>query len=169
MQVTASAFAGLAVLLHAQNAREVAQKAFQSVVLLVMEDRNGQPLALGSGFFVRDGVVATNMHVIEGAAKGHAKLIGQKSKYEVGGIVARDTAHDLVLLAVTEARAPVLPLGQSGVAVGDEVYVVGNPLGLEGTFSAGIISGIRQLGPDTLLQITAPISPGSSGGPVLDA
>lgn len=52
--------------------------------------------------------------------------------------------------------------------VGDEVYAVGNPLGLEGTFSRGIVSGIRQIGSETLFQITAPISPGSSGGPILD-
>ena len=55
------------------------------------------------------------------------------------------------------------------VAVGDEVYAIGNPQGLEGTFSQGIVSSIRQIGSDTLFQITAPISPGSSGGPVLNA
>jgi hypothetical protein len=67
------------------------------------------------------------------------------------------------------AKAPSLLLGDSGNAkVGDEVYVVGNPLGLEGTFSSGIISGIRQVDKDKLFQITAPISPGSSGGPVLN-
>jgi S1-C subfamily serine protease len=53
--------------------------------------------------------------------------------------------------------------------VGDQVYVVGNPEGLEGTFSQGIVSGIRTFDSDSILQITAPISPGSSGGPVLDS
>jgi S1-C subfamily serine protease len=63
-----------------------------------------------------------------------------------------------------------LSLGDSTkVAVGDEIYVIGNPQGLEGTFSQGIVSSIRKIGTDTLLQITAPISPGSSGGPVLDS
>jgi hypothetical protein len=63
-----------------------------------------------------------------------------------------------------------LAVGDSSqVAVGDEVYAVGNPEGLEGTFSQGIVSAIRHIGSDTVLQMTAPISPGSSGGPVLDS
>jgi S1-C subfamily serine protease len=56
----------------------------------------------------------------------------------------------------------------AGHAVGDKVYAVGNPLGLEGTFSEGIISGMRFIGGHATMQITAPISPGSSGGPILD-
>src|SRR5205814_3847452 len=52
--------------------------------------------------------------------------------------------------------------------IGDAVYAIGNPIGLEGTFSQGVVSGVRAFGSDRLLQITAPISPGSSGGPVLD-
>jgi len=59
----------------AQTAQEIAKKAFGSTVLLVMEDANGQPLSLGSGFFVHDGEIASNLHVVEGAAKGYAKLI----------------------------------------------------------------------------------------------
>jgi len=63
-----------------------------------------------------------------------------------------------------------LPIGNSGeVAVGDAVYAIGNPEGLEGTFSQGIVSGLRRTGNGTMLQITAPISPGSSGGPILDS
>jgi len=155
---------------QAQTARQIAQSSFPAVVLLVMEDTNRQPLGLGSGFFVREDVIATNLHVIDGAVTGYAKLVGQGKKYDLAGVVGLDEARDLVLLAVTGARAPSLLLGDSReVAVGDEVYVVGNPLGLEGTFSQGIVSSIRQVGSDTLLQVTAPISPGSSGGPVLNA
>jgi S1-C subfamily serine protease len=154
----------------AQVAREVAAEAFPSVVLLVMQDQNHQPIALGSGFFVRTGVVATNVHVIRGPATGYAKLIGQEAKLEIAGVVGLDSAHDLALLSVTGGKAPALPVGDSGaVQVGDEVFAVGNPEGLEGTFSGGIVSGIRNVGSDKLLQITAPISPGSSGGPVLTA
>lgn len=128
-----------------------------------------QPVSLGSGFFVRDGFVATNLHVVETSVRGYAKLVGHNSKFDIAGFVAADPAHDLVLLAVTGTKAPSLPLGDSSkVAVGDEVFAVGNPQGLEGTFSQGIISSIRQIGSDTLLQTTAPISPGSSGGPVVN-
>lgn len=154
----------------AENARQIASATFPSVVLLGMEDERGQPVALGSGFFVKENVIASNFHVIEKAARGYAKLVGQKTKYNITGVVGLDSKHDLVLLAVENASAPSLKLGDgSKVAVGDTVYAVGNPQGLEGTFSQGIVSGIRQFETDSLLQITAPISPGSSGGPVVDS
>ena len=159
-----------AVVSVAQNARQVAKDTFPSVVLLVMEDERGQAVSLGSGFFVKEGVVASNFHVVEKAARGYAKLVGQKTKFNISGVVGLDAAHDLVLLAVDDAKAPNLKLGDSGkVAVGDEIFAVGNPQGLEGTFSQGIVSSIRQFETNSLLQITAPISPGSSGGPVVDS
>jgi S1-C subfamily serine protease len=135
-----------------------------------MEDSNRQPLSLGSGFFVGDGEIASNFHVIKGAATGYAKLIGDEKKYDIEGITAIDLQRDLVVLKTSSAGSQVLPFGNSdAVEVGETVYVVGNPEGLEGTFSQGIISSIRDIGTDKILQITAPISPGSSGGPVLNA
>jgi len=155
---------------RAQTAQEIAKRAFGSAVLLVMQDANGQPLSLGSGFFVRDGEIATNLHVVEGAAKGYAKLVGANTKYDIDGITAVDAERDLVVLKISAARSQLLELGNSdAVQVGESVYAVGNPQGLEGTFSQGIVSSIREVGADKLLQITAPISPGSSGGPVLNA
>lgn len=152
-----------------QTARDIAKKAFPSVVMLLMEDSDGQPLSLGSGFLVKDGVVATNLHVVAGSVKGYAKFIGQKKKYDILGYVAIDEKSDMVLLKIKDANAPVLSLGDSSkVAIGDEIFVIGNPQGLEGTFSKGIVSAIRTIGQDSVLQITAPISPGSSGGPVLN-
>jgi len=154
---------------HAQTAQEVAKRAFSSTVLLVMEDANGKPLSLGSGFFVRDAQIATNLHVVQGAARGYAKLVGQKAKHDIEGVTAVDAVRDLVVLKISVSRLQALPLGNSGaVQVGESVYAVGNPQGLEGTFSQGIVSSIRDVGTDKLLQITAPISPGSSGGPVLN-
>ena len=153
-----------------QTVQKIAKKAFGSTVLLVIEDANGQPLSLGSGFFVRAGEIASNLHVVEGGARGYAKLVGQNTNYELEGITAVDTKRDLVVLKISAANSPVLPLGNSdAVQVGESVYAVGNPHGLEGTFSQGIVSSIREVGTDKLLQITAPISPGSSGGPVLNA
>jgi V8-like Glu-specific endopeptidase len=152
-----------------EDAREIAKKSFPSVSMLVMEDATGQPLSLGSGFFVRKDTVATNLHVLAGATKGYAKIVGQKPKYDIIGFVAIDKQRDLVLLRIKDANAPGLLLGDSStVAVGDEIFVIGNPQGLEGTFSKGIVSAVRSIGQDSLLQITAPISPGSSGGPVLN-
>ena len=154
---------------QAENVQEIARRAFGSTVLLVMEDANGQTLSLGSGFFVRDGVIASNLHVIEGAASGYAKLVGQRTKHEVEGVTALDPERDLVLLKISGAHTSALTLGNSGaVHVGEPVYAVGNPRGLEGTFSQGIVSSVRTVGAYRLLQMTAPISPGSSGGPVLN-
>ena len=154
---------------HAQTAQEIAKRAFASTVLLVMEDANGQPISLGSGFFVRDGEIASNLHVVEDATKGYAKIVGQKAKYDIESITAVDSERDLVVLKISGARASMLGLASSdAIQVGETVYAVGNPQGLEGTFSQGIVSSIREVGTDKLLQITAPISPGSSGGPVLN-
>lgn len=154
---------------HAKTVQQIAQKTFRSTVLLVMEDANGQPLSLGSGFFVRNGEIASNLHVVEGATRGYAKLVGQKTKYDIEGITAVDLERDLVLLKISASWSEVLSLSNSDtVQVGEPIYAVGNPQGLEGTFSQGIVSSIRKVGTDKLLQITAPISPGSSGGPVLN-
>jgi hypothetical protein len=156
-------------MVYAQAGRAIAQKVFPSVVLLAMNDSKGQPISLGSGFFVQQDVIATNVHVIAGASGGYARLIGQKAKLDIAGIVGIDAKRDLVLLKITGGRAPSLRIGDDAkMAAGDTVYAVGNPAGLEGTFSQGIVSGIRQLEGTHLLQITAPISPGSSGGPILN-
>jgi len=85
------------------------------------------------------------------------------------GIVGFDGTHDLALLSVPSTEHNVLGLSDSDkVQVGDEVFAVGNPYGLEGTVSQGIVSGVRRIRAESLLQITAAISPGSSGGPVLN-
>lgn len=154
---------------NAQSPQQIAKKALASTVLLVMEDANGQPLSLGSGFFVRNSQVATNLHVIKDASRGYAKLVSQKTKYDIEGITAVDTERDLVILKISVPGAQIISLGDSdAVQVGTSIYAVGNPRGLEGTFSQGIISSIRKVGTDKILQLTAPISPGSSGGPVLN-
>ena len=153
----------------AQDARSVFQRVSPSVVALVMEDGNRQPLSLGSGFVVRDELVVTNFHVIQGSAGGRAKLVGAPSFSPIQGVVAMDAALDLAILRIPGLRATPLMLAvASSIAVGDTIFAVGTPQGLEGTLSQGIVSGIRTIGDSSLFQITAPISPGSSGGPVLD-
>ncbi len=151
------------------NGRGIVQRIFPSVTLIICQDSHAQPLSLGSGFVVADETVATNLHVVEEASAGFVRLIGAPRKYAVSGIIGTDRGHDLALLSVPGMHASSLALGDSKQAsVGDEVFAIGNPEGLEGTISQGIISGIRGAGTDILLQITAPISPGSSGGPVVN-
>ena len=151
-----------------QSPRDIARTAFKSVVILEMNDSNGQPLSIGSGFFIADSVIATNAHVIKGAYSGTARLVGDTHKLQIAGTLAINDRTDLALLKVN-STAPALRLGpDANPVVGDKIYVVGNPLGLEGTFSEGIISGLRAVDADSILQMTAPISPGSSGGPVMD-
>ena len=153
----------------AQTVPEIAEKALAATVYLEMQDSNGLPLAFGSGFFIKPNLIATNYHVIAGAASGTAKLVGKSTTYKVEGFTATDKNNDLALLQVSAPGIKPLPLGNSeAVKIGETVYVAGNPKGLEGTFSDGIISSRRGGYAKGRLQMTAPISPGSSGGPVLN-
>jgi S1-C subfamily serine protease len=147
--------------------REIAERAYSSVVVLLTEDSAGKPAALGSGFFVRDDVIATNHHVIQHASRVYAKIIGQNRRFEIVGTVGIDEEGDLALLKIgSKSNAHPLRLADANqVAVGDEIYVLGNPEGLEGTFSQGMVSALRG---NRYIQITAPISHGSSGSPVLN-
>jgi S1-C subfamily serine protease len=150
------------------EARQIAQRVAPSVVLVAVECRDGSTISFGSGFFVGDRLVATNRHVIECGDGGDIKLAGQDNAYP---IVARwvhpDDSLDLALLKVEGAVRPALSLSDGrNVLTASKVYAAGNPKGLEGTFSDGIVSSVRQS--DKLIQHTAPISKGSSGGPLLD-
>ena len=150
-------------------AEDIAEKALAATVYLEMQDKNGKTLGIGSGFFVKPNLIATNYHVIEGAAKGTAKLVGKYTRYKIEGVTATDKTNDLALLKVTASPIKPLPLGDSDtIRIGETVYVSGNPKGLEGTFSDGIISSRRDRYTKERFQMTAPISPGSSGGPVLN-
>ena len=152
-----------------QTAEQIAENALAATVYLEMTDRNGKTLGFGSGFFVGQNQIATNFHVIEGAAKGTAKQVGKSAKYTIEGISAADKKNDLAVVTVTAIATEPLPLGDSdALKIGETVYVAGNPRGLEGTFSDGIISSLRKADARKRIQMTAPISPGSSGGPVLN-
>ncbi len=152
------------------NAIPLAQIALESTVFLLTADRNNQPLSIGSGFFVQEDLIVTNLHVIHGARKCSAKLVGQDKMYEIEGYSAINPENDLIILKVKNVDDQVIPLNlgnSDSVHVGELVYAVGNPEGYEGTVSNGIISGIREA--DKLIQMTTPISPGSSGGPVINS
>src|SRR6266581_3283372 len=156
---------------HAQESAtaRIARENLPAVVTLVAVDDHDQPLALGSGFFItRDGVLVTNAHVVGGATKILVRWRGRTGT--AGRIFNCARKHDLVTLQTSFDSTPAVSLADSDkVVVGQDVIVLGSPQGLEGTVSTGIVGGLRTLGAARLLQITAPISPGSSGGPVFDS
>ena len=155
-----------------QTPQQIAKSALASTVLIVMEEANGKSISSGSGFFIGQGIIATNLHVVEGVFRGYVKRVGIDKTYRIEGIVGMDTRQDLALIKVADVGSPALPIGKSDkVQVGESVYVAGNPIGfLEGTFSNGIVSGVREFRVGSQrIQITAPISEGSSGGPVLNS
>ena len=167
---------------------QVFEKASPAVVYIVVRDKDFKAIGLGSGFFVdAGGLIVTNYHVIKGAAFATARLSTGATLF-VDGVVATDPTNDLALLKTTGKGFAFLTLAQpdpgplkeeytheelirlSLPKVGSSVYAIGNPRGLENTFSAGIVSGHRGVNQGKpILQVTTPISPGSSGGPLLNA
>jgi S1-C subfamily serine protease len=125
---------------------------------------------LGSGFVVGDGLVATNLHVIAGASDAKVSIDGRD--FPVAGVVGYHAERDLAILRIEGAgKLPVVRLRKTdSLLQGEKIVTLGNPLGLDATVSDGVLSAIRRYEDtgDTVLQISAPISPGSSGGPVAD-
>jgi len=150
-------------------AARIARENLPSVVTLIALDERDQPLALGSGFFVtRDGVIVTNAHVVSGANRVLVRWRGQNGVALKLLTFARK--YDLVTIQTSFTSTPTVLLADSDTAAaGQDIVVLGSPQGLEGTVSTGIIGGLRTIAGVRYLQITAPISPGSSGGPVFNA
>jgi serine protease Do len=138
------------------------------------------PGGLGSGFFLNeDGYLITNFHVIEGETQIGIEVYHQKSGqlerkvYKQVRIVAMNKFQDLALLKVEDKDATKfawVPLGDSDVlAVGERVFAIGSPLGLERTVTEGIVSTkTRQVQGELYIQTTAQINPGNSGGPLFN-
>jgi V8-like Glu-specific endopeptidase len=149
----------------------IARAANGAIVTIVMSDKDGRAIAQGTGFLIsKDGRIVTNYHVIEEGAAAVVKF-PEGAFYIVDGVVASDKARDLAIIKAHGQNFRPLTLGNSDrVQVGEEVVAIGNPLSLESTVSNGIISGIRTVEErgGQFLQTTAPISPGSSGGPLFN-
>ena len=148
--------------------QQIAQKALASTMLILTTDATGDPMALGSGFFISDDQIVSNWHVVEGATTAYALSVDEKTRYKIEGILAMNPKQDLVILKISGEGSP-LPLGDSNIIqIGESIYVTGNPKGWTGTFSIGVISSFQMRYAGKRIQITAPVSPGSSGGPVLN-
>jgi serine protease Do len=146
--------------------RELAAQVRKSLVVVLTQDHEGNVIALGSGFFFKPGLVATNLHLLKWASQGYVKSLSDGVSYKISSVVGFDLKHDICILKLSEAGGAPLPLSTDAVAVGDDILVAGNPEGLEASFSKGIVSGIRS--GSGLIQIDAAISLGSSGGPVVN-
>ncbi|MGA7916872.1 MAG: trypsin-like peptidase domain-containing protein [Candidatus Acidiferrales bacterium] len=149
----------------------IAKAASGAIASVVMSDKDGNAIAQGTGFFVsKDGLIVTNYHVIAEGNSAVVKLPGG-AFYVVDGVVASDKARDVAVIKARGQNFQTLTLGNSDrVQIGEDVVAIGNPLSLESTVSNGIVSGIRAVKEEggNFLQVTAPISPGSSGGPLFN-
>jgi S1-C subfamily serine protease len=148
------------------STREIAARVRESLVLIVTQDREGNPVAQGSGVLIAPNWVATNLHVLKRASQVYVKSLSDGVSYKADSVFGFDLKHDLCGLLLLDDAGVALPESRDAVAPGDEILVAGNPEGLEASFSKGIVSGIRS--GSGLIQIDAAISPGSSGGPVVN-
>jgi len=161
---------------HAQGQEtlpSLVKRVKPAVVAIATYDATGEALMTGSGFFLRPGQVVTNLHVIRGAVRAEIKTLDGKGKvFPVNGTLAVDEEGDLALLSVempVERTTRSTELAKELPDEGETIFVIGNPLKLEGSVSDGIVSAVREV-PNSyrIIQITAPISHGNSGSPVFN-
>ncbi|MFN2516657.1 MAG: tetratricopeptide repeat protein [Pyrinomonadaceae bacterium] len=149
---------------------ELVRRIKPSAVAIETFDARGEKLSRGSGFFIDSDRVVTNRHVIENAYRAEVHSYNG-SVYPVKGVLAVDAEGDLALLRVDAPANQVRPLllDRTSPQEGESVVVIGNPFGLEGSVTNGIVSAVRDIPTfGRIIQITAPISPGSSGSPVVN-
>lgn len=149
----------------------LAKKVRSAVVTVIAYNEKGMVLQTGSGFFInKQGHLVTNLHVLQGASEAEVKT-QEGRNYPVKTVLAEDKMGDLVTFSIDPHNSEVASLNISNVnpEVGEHIVVVGSPLGLAQTVSEGIVSAVREIqGFGKILQITAAISPGSSGSPVVN-
>jgi len=147
---------------RALTASEIYSRVIGSTVTITTN--RGQ----GSGFYVAPHVIATNFHVIEGVTSATSRIVGTGREINVLGYLAVNKDADLILLQVGGTAQPPLRFANVNLSIGEDIYVIGAPRGLEGTITRGIVSSVRNEDDLTLVQIDAAISPGSSGSPVVN-
>ena len=149
---------------------ELVKRVKPSSVSIETFNTRGETVSRGSGFFIANDRIITNRHVIERSNRVVVTLVDGK-KFVAKGVLAVDGEGDLALLQVEvpAALARPLPIVSRVPQEGESIVVIGNPFGLEGSVSDGIVSAVREIsGYGKIIQITAPISPGSSGSPVVN-
>jgi len=148
---------------------KLVQEVISAVVMVIGYDPNGRPLQMGSGFFIARSLIVTNFHVVDGTHL--IKVKTYDGVFHSAMLSYEDQSRDLALIMVGDqySSSKKLAVSTHPPQIGERIIAIGHPMGLEQTVSDGIISAIRKVSRDVdLIQITAPISPGSSGGPVLN-
>src|SRR5687767_13254582 len=149
---------------------ELVRRIKPSAVAIETFDARGEKLSRGSGFFIDSDRIVTNRHVIEGAHRAEVHS-SNGTVIPVKGVLAVDAEGDIALLKIDPPTPQVrpLPLDKTSPQEGESIVVIGNPLGLEGSVTNGIVSAVRDIPTfGRIIQITAAISSGSSGSPVVN-
>lgn len=141
-----------------------------SVVMIVIHDRNGKVKGSGSGIMIgKDGYILTNHHVASGGSYYSVRIEEDEQVYTTDEVIKYNTVLDLAILRIRRRLDPIpVYTGKKGLVRGQKVVAIGSPLGLFNSVSDGIISGFRKVNEVDMIQFTAPISHGSSGGAVLN-
>jgi len=164
-------FENICLVLAQESIQTIIKKIQPSTVVILIYDNRGKSLGLGSGFFINsNGEIITNYHVISGASRVDIKTADGKI-YPIKQVLAEDRVGDLIRISIAVPRNSVraLSIAPEVPEVGERIFVIGNPLGLEQTVSDGIVSAVRDIPSlGKIIQITAPISSGSSGSPVVN-
>lgn len=146
----------------------IAREVRPSLVTITHDSRPGRADREGSGFFVKKGLIATNLHVI-GEARRIRVTTSDGKELTVKSIHASDRKLDLALIRVTEEDVPTLPLGSSDdIPDGLSVVAMGNPQGFRFSVVEGVVSATRAMEGYSMIQLAIPIEPGNSGGPLLN-
>jgi tetratricopeptide (TPR) repeat protein len=148
------------------DAEKIYSQSSKSVLLIFVKSADSKTVAQGTGFLVEGGKIITNNHVV----RDGAPLIDLGGVRIPATVESTDDLNDIAVLTVAaEISAEPLVLAEKIPPPGSNVFAIGNPRGLEKSISTGVLSGLRTAGKRELIQITTPVSPGSSGGPVFDA
>ena len=142
-------------------------ECYGSAVFMVFTS-DGSNAYQGSGFFIdNDGLAVSNYHVFKGTGIGleQIKLVGSDEAYKVTEIITRSEDEDFILFRVDCDNTNYIPIATDKPKIGEKVYAIGSPRGLENTFSSGEVSQWRA---DNLMQISALIDHGSSGGALIN-
>jgi hypothetical protein len=147
---------------------EIASRCSSAVVSITAWDKSGKEIGAGSGFIISDdGFVVTSFHVLESAHRATVEI--KEGEYREAYFIKGVPGLDIAVIKIDAQNLPFLPIGDSECLVkGQSVVVLGNPAGFERSISAGIVSAIRSKDNMKIIQMTAPVSLGSSGGPVIN-